>query len=269
MILKLDWAPVFTKNDYDILRNAAKDENLAVPIPDKGKGAVILDRCNCVQEMNAILNDPTKFTKIGDPDLYNTTKPEDKINRFLRTLKQNKTGSSYGIMSGLPKIHKEGIPLRRILSSINASRYKLAKLLVPLLQPLTNNRYTLTNSATFKEDPDLFMASFDVESLFTNFPAAEAIDIILNKLFPSDNSLVNHFNKTQLKSLLELAVQDTAFIFDGTLFSQIEGIAMGSPLGPNFAVIFMNSLEEPAIGRCPSDSRPPLFYKWSPSWRLF
>ena len=73
------------------------------------------------------------------------------------------------------------------------------------------------------------MVSFDVTSLFTNIPLVETIDIVLNKLFTEDNQIVNGFNKQAFKNLLELSVLDTNFIFDGKLFQQIDGRAMGSP----------------------------------------
>ena len=64
---------------------------------------------------------------------------------------------------------------RPILSAINTPGYKLAKFLVPILEPLTHNDYTVHDSFTFAKevtsfDSSLFMASLDVESLFTNIP---------------------------------------------------------------------------------------------------
>jgi hypothetical protein len=44
---------------------------------------------------------------------------------------------------GLPKIHKNGIPLRPILSAIKSRSYSLAKFLVSLLCPLATNQYTI------------------------------------------------------------------------------------------------------------------------------
>ena len=60
--------------------------------------------------------------------------------------------------------------------------YKLAKFLAPILEPLTTNEYTIKDSFTFAEelqsfDSKLVMASFDIESLFTNIPLQETIDL--------------------------------------------------------------------------------------------
>lgn len=259
--LKTHWAPFFNKNDYETLKTLSKRDDLIITKPDKGRGTVILDKFEYVNKMTQILNDRAKFEEIGLPDYQTIFRTEDKINRFLRSLKNENiinentyqdlfvTGSSFGILYGLPKVHKPDVPLRPILASYRTPNYKLAKFLVPLLESLTSNKYTVTNSEHFKQrilpqDSDLFMASFDVESLFTNIPVRDPIDIILDKLFPTPDSSYHNFSRSHFKMFLELAVLDTAFIFNGVLFRQIEGMAMGSPLGPTFANIFMCSLEE-------------------------
>ena len=109
------------------------------------------------------------------------------------------------------------------------------------------------------QDSDLFMVSLDIESLFTNIPVEETIDIILDKIFTEPDLLYHNFSRTHFKQLLELAVLDTAFIFNGCAFKQIEGVCMGSPLGPSFANIFMSSLEESMLDDCPLRFHP-LYY---------
>ena len=60
------------------------------------------------------------------------------------------SGSRPGIMYGLAKVHKivtDGLPsFRPILSAIGPPTYRLAKFLVPLLEPLTTNVYTIKHS---------------------------------------------------------------------------------------------------------------------------
>ena len=59
------------------------------------------------------------------------------------------TGSKPSQLYGLPKIHKEGTPVRPIISQIDSYTYQLAKFLVSILQPLATNSYTLKDSFTF------------------------------------------------------------------------------------------------------------------------
>ena len=68
------------------------------------------------------------------------------------------------------------------------------------------------------------------------------------------------FSKSDFTTLLSLAVNDNIFIFNNQLYKQSEGMAMGSPLGPAFANIFMNDLETRYLDECNSNFKP-LFYK--------
>ena len=274
--LKTHWAPFFTKEDFELLKQLSMNEDIIITRPDKGKGTVILDKEDYIQKISIILDDNTKFENLGSPIASIIFRTEDKINNFLRLLKKEKvinesiyedlfcSGSSFGILYGLPKIHKTNVPMRPILSSYSVPNYKLAKFLVPLLEPLTKNRYTVTNSQGFKEkivcqDSDLFMVSLDVESLFTNIPVEETINLILDKIFTEPDTIYHNFNRSRFKQVLELAVQDTAFVFNNNAFKQVEGMAMGSPLGPTFANIFMCGLEESMLDNCPLRYHP-LYY---------
>ena len=42
-----------------------------------------------------------------------------------------------------------------------------------------------------------------------------------------------------MKSLLSLCTSKSCFLFNDTLYEQIDGISMGSPLGPVMAYVFM------------------------------
>ena len=271
------WFPFLKKDDFHVLKSLSKKEDLVICRPDKGKGVVLLDRSDYNQKMNDILSDNTKFCEVGSPEFSLIFKIEDKINRTLKQLKDDSfiseqtyrslysTGSSFGVLYGLPKVHKNNIPLRPILAAYNSPSYPIAKFLVPLLNKLTTNQYTLLNSSQFipqilQQNPKCFMVSYDVCSLFTNVPLSETIEIILNKLFPTPSSLFNGFNLGAFRRLLELAVMDTHFLFNKKVFKQIDGMAMGSPLGPTFANIFMCHLEDIILDQCPVTFKP-VFYK--------
>ena len=97
------------------------------------------------------------------------------------------TGSRPGILYGLPKVCKPNIPLRPIVSSINSHSFNIAKFLVPLLRPISVSQYSINDTFSFlqelfeqKFNNNVFMASFDVTSLFTNIPLDETIKIIVD-----------------------------------------------------------------------------------------
>ena len=87
------------------------------------------------------------------------------------------------------------------------------------------------------------MASLDVDSLFTNIPLYETIDICADLLF-RDNPIVDGLNKSEFKQLLTLATTESFILFNGSYYRQIDGVAMGSPLGPTLANIFLGYNEE-------------------------
>ena len=82
------------------------------------------------------------------------------------------------------------------------------------------------------------MCSLDVCSLFTNVPLDETIDIALDKLYSLSDPPT--LPRSVLRKLLEFTTKKSHFLFDGQYYDQIDGVAMGSPLGPVLANIFMS-----------------------------
>nr|XP_027231121.1 uncharacterized protein LOC113822785 [Penaeus vannamei] len=112
------------------------------------------------------------------------------------------------------------------------------------------------------------MASFDVTNLFTNLPLVETIAIIIDSLF-NHSTHINGLNKLHFRKLLEFATKDIAFFFNGELYKQIDGVAMGSPLGPTLANIFMCFHEKRWLTNCPPDFRPSYYYRYVDTLLLF
>ena len=94
------------------------------------------------------------------------------------------------------------------------------------------------------------MCSFDSESLYTNIPVSETIDIILNKNFPNPNETYNGFNRSEFEKLLHLALHDSYFRFNGKIFKQKDGFSMGAPLSQIIANIFLCDFEKRAFRQC-------------------
>ena len=81
------------------------------------------------------------------------------------------------------------------------------------------------------------LVSYDVTSLFTNIPLQEAIDIAINLIFNHNPNL--NITRKEIKKLFLSATSQTHFIFNSKFYNQINGVAMGSPLAPVLANIFM------------------------------
>ena len=196
---------------------------------------------------------------------------ERKVQRMLRKIKPNLTdqeykrlypsGSAPGKFYGTAKLHKisindgvDKLPIRPIISNIGTPTYQLAKYIAKLLSPLANSEYTVTSTKDFIEKiknvkvPDGHqLISFDVyQSLFTNVPLQKTIDIILKRIY--ENEEINTcISKKDMKDMLILCTKNVHFSMNGDIYLQIDGVAMGSPLGPVLAGIFMVELERSLV----------------------
>ena len=230
--------------------------------------------------MTEMLSDIDKLKKLDvkpGKELNLLLRHEDKLVSFVKGIKKSigedlyrslyPQGSQPGIMYGSSKIHKplvNGIPkLRPILSALNTGTYKWVNFFVPLLH-LTSNEFTLKDSFEFakiicEQDAGLFMGSLDVDSLFTNVPLEETINICVNELFKS-NSSIHGLNKKQITKMLSLPTKELIILFDITFYTQVDGVAMGSPLGPSLANAFLCHHEKKWLNDCPEKFKP-VFYK--------
>ncbi|CAH1272571.1 Hypp4886 [Branchiostoma lanceolatum] len=105
--------------------------------------------------------------------------------------------------------------------------------------------------------------SHDVVSLFTNTPIPETLEIIRRRL-EKDRDLKNRTN-LEVKDILELLtfiVTTTYFMFRYNIYQQKFGTAMGSPVSPVLANLFMEWLEEQAIATAPITCRPKLWKRY-------
>ena len=59
-----------------------------------------------------------------------------------------------------------------------------------------------------------------------------------------------------MKEFFSLATKHLHLIFDETLYKQIDGAAMGSPLAPTLANTFLFYHEKKWLQRCPLEYRP-------------
>ena len=105
------------------------------------------------------------------------------------------------------------------------------------------------------------MASLDVESLFTNIPLEETIKSCVNDLF-SNNFYLGKLSRKDLYELFKLATTESSFIFDNKLYKQIDGVAMGSPLGPTLANAFLCHFEKNWLNECPSQFKPVVYKRY-------
>ena len=261
-----------TKDEFLAFRQLCRQKDVLFCKPDKGNGVVILDKSEYINKIQTILDDKKKFRPLNkDP----TDERETDLQDYLKLLlthgvfseevynKLGPVGSNPSRIYGLPKIHKPDIPLRPIISAIGSYTHSLAKFLSEILKPYAQNEYTIKDSFSFVNEllsvsSIPFMCSLDVVSLFTNIPVDETIDICINLLYEKIN-IVQNLNRYQFQRLLYICVKANHFSFGDKLFDQVDGVAMGSPLGPVLANIFMSKFEKKVLKNYGGNK--PLFYR--------
>ena len=157
---------------------------------------------------------------------------------------------------GLPKIHKAGNPLRPIVSSRGSVTYGVAKVLSKVFKPLvgksphhiqsTNDFVNKAKELTLQLGGCL--TSYDVTSLFTSVPIVPALNIIKD-LLEKDEKL-NDRTVLSVQDIIELlgfCLHNTYFSFQNKFYEQVEGVAMGSPVGLIVANLYMEYLEGKAL----------------------
>ena len=213
-----------------------------------------------------------QFMKLNhDP----TKSIEGKIQRVLRKVKNRlsskeyyqlyPTGSCAGKFYGTAKIHKlppngfiDNLPLRPIISNIGTASF---------LSPLAQSNYTINSTKYLmikiknEKIPENYeMVSFDVKSLFTSVPLEHTtIDIIIKRIYEK-HEITTVFTADEMKKLLTICTKNVHFSFNNDIYVQIDGVAMGSPLGPVLANIFMVELESVLV---------PKLNDYVKKWRCF
>ena len=149
----------------------------------------------------------------------------------------------------VPKVHKDGVPLRPILDMTNSPYHAIAKWLNSILDPIRKSLsiYSVKDTFEFIECikninvKGKSMLSLDVTSLFTNVPLNETILFLCNHI---DNNHIDLGIPTQyIRELLLRCTFNVQFRFNNLMYRQTDGVAMGSPLGPLLADCFMAKLE--------------------------
>lgn len=237
------------------INNKIKNDNLVISKADKGTCVVILNRPHYNLKVEKFLNE-NKFKKVNSTYI---NKFDREFKGIIRQYQNAGIYNKYQVTSmnpqvpklyGLPKIHKGAdFPIRPVVSYIGSHTHKLAKFLDRRLKDLLGNscEYTINNTTEFINKiknlslpPEYKMVSFDVTNLFTSVPVKDCLNIIKNKLI---NSNASDEEVIAIVDLLECCLKQDFFQFDNVIYKQEDGLAMGNPLSPWLADIFMNDLE--------------------------
>ncbi|XP_068201557.1 uncharacterized protein [Palaemon carinicauda] len=94
----------------------------------------------------------------------------------------------------------------------------------------------------------------DVESLFTNVPVDETIDLIADRVYSDETTPELNIPEQALRTLLAICTKRAPFTTHrGHMYLQKDGVAMGSHLAVLFANFYMGVVEERVFSQveCP------------------
>ena len=149
--------PNISKEGHQAIQQLKKDTTRMVLTADKGVSMVVVDKED-IKKSEELLLQPTYKILPSDPNI----KHKNKLITLLKSIKAeggisentykrlHPTGACSPKYYGLPKVHKIGIPLRPIVSSIGSVSYETAKDLSKIHKPLVGKTsYSVKNTKDF------------------------------------------------------------------------------------------------------------------------
>ena len=237
------------------LKSLKEDPNIIIAKADKGDAVVVLDSEHYHGLAAKHLADSQTY------ELLETDPSEEIVLRYHQYLDRCvadgilddyqyhrlRAPSDYKLPTiyFLPKIHKHPLKLRPIVASFNSITTNASRFMNLILQPhmkqvrsyCKNATHVVNILKTIRIPPTSFLASLDVESLYTNISFDMAIEVLL-KIFAKHPRLVLYLD------LLKFVLKNNIFQFSGKIYHQVCGIAMGTTMAPALASIVVARYEE-------------------------
>ena len=250
-----------TKQESIGLNQLKKDRDRVVCTADKGVAMVVMDKEDYIKKAESLLAQPAYRAIDREPTNQIKAKLINKLRKIRKDTNMDEgtyktmypTGCILPKFYGLPKIHKTGIPLRPIISSRGSVTYGVAKVLTRVLKPLVGNSpYYIQSTGDFvnKAKGNTLqlgecLTSYDVTALYISVPIDPTLKIIKD-LLEKDGKLSNR-TVLLVQSIIELlgfCLHNIYFYFQNKFYEQVEGAAMGSPVSPIVANLYMEYLRE-------------------------
>ena len=147
----------------------------------------------------------------------------------------------------MPKLHKNPVSTRPICPSTGWITSTISRVIDRQLQPIVNEfPWNLRDTPTFIRNTEnirvpegSFLLSFDIESMYTKIGNNEAIARIKLAIGKTMFSA----QKDALVHMIKWVLSNNYVRFQGNTFQQTQGVAMGTPMAPTYASLFMCQYE--------------------------
>ncbi len=157
------------------------------------------------------------------------------------------------------KVHKSPHQLRPIVFCFSGPTQKISQLANNLLKDYLITSFTQVIHAIealsipMKKRDFLFLATLDVKALYSSIPQNIGVTFDLQQTIPTNppTAKTNPL-KNMLREMLLHVLQEKTFEFAARTIKQTKGVAMGTPVAPTLANLFMGKLEQDALQAWPS-----------------
>ena len=223
-----------------------------------------MDTADYIEHCELLLNDREFYEKLdANPTLIYTKEVKQKIDDMLKNsyitkqeynyLSENLENPRTPLYYGLPKIHKIFDlfpPLRPIVSGFDSCTCNLSKFVDSFVKfqaqkcksYIRDTKDFLIKLSSIKSIPaNSFLVTMDVSSLYTNIDHEEGAEACFKKLEERKNKSIPSI---VIKNLILMILKSNAFRFGNEYYRQITGTAMGTPMAPNYANLFMDNFEQ-------------------------
>jgi hypothetical protein len=248
------------------------NKNITIKPADKNLGLVVLPTLEYIKLCNIILNDEDTYEIINTfdfnikavIDLENILKKHDKyyaldkknlsyLTKSLLQLyyKDDKT-INVSKFYGLPKMHKNKLALRPIISNKNSITFYTSKYLHNVLFKLVNKLPTICYNSldliiqcenlTLNDRSTLLIA--DIDNMYPSIPIAYGLKAVKNVMIQYNYELDNI---DLILELLAWVLNNNYMEFNNNVYKQIKGTAMGSPVSVSYANITIYYVEQKCL----------------------
>jgi len=268
--------PNLSKKTLHALQDFLSAEDALIKPADKNLGLVVLSRAGYVREGTRQLSDTSTYSKV-DLEANPVTQIISELIAARRTLVEETFKNSpltrfwlsqkKGLLKflchptaentvlpefhHLPKVHKVPLKGRPIVPSHSWVTTHVSRYVDSLLQPIVQScEWILRDSQQLiqqlahlelPENETLWLVTADIQSMYTNLPSSEGCNI-MHWLG------LNHYKDDGagrlLKSFSEFVLGNNYLSFQNEVYHQTQGTAMGTPMAPTYANLFMAAFEQ-------------------------
>ena len=176
------------------------------------------------------------------------------LKRISRIIDFNLSSTHFSKFRGLPKLHKRDAQgnwrqvIRPIISSVGSPTYGLSKWIDYFLRPfvvrtwsyLRDSSHLLSLLKRTRVTSTTTLATFDAVSLYTSIPLGRCLTVLANMIR-------SHYLYAFLIRGLALVLYNNIFVFESSTWKQTQGIAMGTPVAPTVANLYLAFYEHQFI----------------------